>query len=90
MKALYDLESFGRTVNDLDDRLSKGRGTCFDVGIWGGCGVSCPAFVGGDCEEPQEIKPADIIAEHGEVDAKSIMALYGCFTTKGGADETSD
>ena len=78
-KALHDLEDFGRTVNDLDDRLPKGRSRCFDVGMWGGCGVSCPAFVDGECEEPQEIPAQDIIDEHGEEDALEIMEWYSCF-----------
>ena len=78
MEALHDLESFGRTVNDLDDRLPKGRGRCFDIGIWGGCGVSCPAFIDGGCDEPQEIDKQDIIDEHGD-DAALIYSKYKCF-----------
>ena len=79
MKALRSLEGFGRTINDLDDRLPKGRGRCFDIGIWGGCGVSCPAFVDGECDEPQEIDKQDIVDEHGENDAALICSKYDCF-----------
>lgn len=79
MKALYALADFAGTVNDRDDRLPKGRGICFDVGTWGGCGPLCPAFVDGDCEEPQEISPQEIIDEHGVEDAQEIMSLYKCF-----------
>ena len=79
-KANYALASFAATVNDLDPRLPKSRGVCFDVGTWGGCGPSCPAFVGGDCDEPQEISPADIVSEHGREDAMEIMGLYPCFS----------
>jgi hypothetical protein len=79
MKALNSLENFARTVNDHDNHLPKGRGRCFDIGIWGGCGVLCPAFVDGECEEPQEISKQDIIEEHGENDAEEIFSLYDCF-----------
>lgn len=79
MKALHDLEDFGRTANDLDDRLPKSRGRCFDIGIWGGCGVNCPAFQDGECEVPEEISREDIEAEHGKEDADIICAKYDCY-----------
>lgn len=74
------LEILASTLNDLDDRLPKGRSRCFDIGQWGGCGVTCAAFLDGECQEPQEISKADIIDEHGEEDAKGIFALYECFS----------
>jgi len=79
MKALRDLEAFGATVNDRDDRLPKSRGRCFDIGIWGGCGVTCPAFVDGECGEPQEFTKKEIIDEHGIEDAQEIFEHYDCF-----------
>ncbi len=51
----HNLLEFGSTLNDLDDRLPKGRGDCFDVGIWGGCGNGCPVFQRGDCENIDDI-----------------------------------
>ena len=81
MKALYALESFAVTVNDMNPRLPVGRSRCFDIGTWGGCGVTCPAFVGGECGEPQEIEAKYIIEEHGVVDAIAIMKQYPCFKT---------
>jgi len=74
------LEVFGSTANDLDSRLPKGRSRCFDIGSWGGCGVSCAAFCDGECPEPQEISPEEIVEEHGEEDAKCIMGYYPCFS----------
>lgn len=79
MEGLYDLEAFGRTVNDMDNRLPKGRGRCFDIGTWGGCGVNCPAFLEGECEEPQEISKEEIELEHGKEDAELIYLKYDCF-----------
>lgn len=46
----------------------------------GGCGVSCAAFCDGECPEPQEISPEEIVEEHGEEDANSIMEYYPCFS----------
>ena len=75
-KAQYALEAFARTVNDLDDRLPKGPSRCFDIGIWGGCGSSCAAFVDGECEEPQEIYYIYMVEDHGEEGAQEIKDLY--------------
>lgn len=76
MKANHELEQFATTVNDLDSHLPKSRGRCFDIGIWGGCGPSCAAFVDGECDIPCEIPKADIISEHGLEDATTIMNKY--------------
>ena len=60
MKNNNDLEAFSRTVNDLDDRLPKGRSRCFDIGMGGGCGVNCGAFIDGECEEPQDLSKEEV------------------------------
>jgi len=31
------------------------HGECFDIGISGNCGVTCPVFQRGDCEERTEL-----------------------------------
>lgn len=54
MNRLDNLEAFGTTLNDLCDDLPKGRGRCFDIGSWGGCGVECPALLDHECIEPEE------------------------------------
>ena len=73
------LEAFASTVNDLDRRLPKSRGRCFDIGIWGGCGVACSAFVDGECEVPEYIDHKDIVIEYGEDEAREIASKYECF-----------
>ena len=78
MNGNYGLENFATTINDLDDRLPKGRSRCFDIGSWGGCGVTCAAFIDGECGEPQEIEAEDVINEHGD-DAVEILKLYDCY-----------
>ncbi len=70
-------EGWARILNDCDKRLPKGRSRCFDIGSWGGCGVSCGAFIDGECDEPQEIPKEDIIKEYGKKEAIEIMERYG-------------
>ncbi len=79
MKRNDALEFYASTINDLDPGLPNGRGRCFDIGSWGGCGVNCAAFIDGECGEPQEIDKQDIIEEHGVEDAQKIFDNYECF-----------
>ena len=47
-----------------------GTSDCFNVGISGGCGPECFAYLEGKCEEPQEMIPrldADGIELHGRL-----------------------
>ena len=64
------------TLNDLDNNLPKGRSLCFDIGIWGGCGISCPEFLDGNCTEPQEIKKSELINEYGIEETEEILSQY--------------
>ena len=74
----HRLLEFGATVNDLDDRLPKSRGDCFDVGIWGGCGINCPVFLRGDCNEPQELIE-ESVEEMPQDDIDELADYYDCF-----------
>lgn len=76
LKAQYALEAFSRQINDIDDRYPKGRSRCFDIGIGGGCGSLCAAFVDGECDEPQEIDYIYMVEDHGEDGAAEIAAKY--------------
>ena len=76
MKANYQLEEMATIINDKDDKLPKGRSRCFDIGIHGGCGVYCAAFVDGECESWGYITNKEIIEAHGEVDGAEIIWLY--------------
>jgi len=79
MKANYALEQFGRTVNDLDGHYPKGRSRCFDIGIWGGCGVRCAAFIDGECGEPQEMDFEEMKAEYDYDELLEVCSKYECF-----------
>lgn len=47
--------NFAKTINDTNIKLPKGRGDCFDYGSVFGCDKDCPAYINGDCPEPDEI-----------------------------------
>jgi hypothetical protein len=55
--------------------------TCFGVGMSGGCGVTCPVFVRGDCVNACDASRQEIIDEYGEEESADIMAYYSCFRT---------
>lgn len=75
----HNLLSLGSTINDLDDRLPKSRGDCFDVGIWGGCGYNCPIFLRGDCEESQELVGDEVYEEFCQDDLNELADYYESF-----------
>lgn len=79
MQANRGLEEFASTSNDMDRRLPNSRSRCFDIGIWGGCGVDCAAFYDGECTEHQEIGADEIIEEYSQEEAILIMEHYECF-----------
>jgi len=77
MEAKHNLLRFARTVNDHDDRLPKGRGDCFDVGIWGGCGIYCPVFTRGECKIEDAVPFVDEIKDKATVEEiKEIKEMY--------------
>lgn len=76
MKGNETFEAFARTLNDLDPHYPKGRTRCFDIGIWGGCGPSCAAYVDGECGVPEEMDSQSVIGEYGEEEAAMIFAKY--------------
>lgn len=87
MKRNIGLESFAETLNNLDNKLPKSRGRCFDIGTWGGCGVNCGAFLDGECTEPQEMGISELIKEHGFEDAADVLEYYGIYIRSVRADE---
>jgi hypothetical protein len=58
------------------DYYPVGTSRCFNIGMWGGCGVNCEAFIDGECEQPEEISKEEIIDEHGEEAARDIFEYY--------------
>lgn len=90
MKAQHRFEAFATTVNDLDDRLPKSRGRCFDIGQWGGCGLRCAAFIDGECEEPQEFSIKDLEDEFTKEEVEELKDMYPCFSLQSTKGEEND
>jgi len=65
----------------IDPRLPVTASVCMRVGMAGNCDVDCPAFVDGDCEEPQEFTKESVIEFYGD-NAIDILELYDCFEDK--------
>lgn len=63
----------------IDPRLPVTASDCMRVGMAGGCGASCPVFIRGECDEPQEITKDEVIDEHGDKLSIEIFKLYDCF-----------
>ena len=63
-----------KKVEELEEKTSR----CFDVGVWGGCGVLCPVFVEGECKEP-DFTQEQIELEHDQDDSQIIYSLYENF-----------
>lgn len=73
---MSDLHTLSKTLNDLDDRMPKGRSECFDIGIGGGCGFSCPVFQRGDCNEPTEVFEHSDREEVNEDEIEEFKLIY--------------
>ena len=63
----------------IDKRLPVKASDCIQVGLAGGCGATCPVFIRGECDEPQEITKSDVLGHHDISKSIEIFALYDCF-----------
>ena len=75
---VHELLGFGSTVNDLDNRLPASRSDCFDIGIWGGCGINCPVFLRGGCESLDGLQE-EALKEMPQEDIDKLADYYDCF-----------
>lgn len=55
---------------------------CFNVGMNGGCGVECPVFVKGDCENSDKFSHADLLKVYDEETAQEIVEYYPILLAK--------
>ncbi|MGI9541941.1 MAG: hypothetical protein ACR2MX_01705 [Cyclobacteriaceae bacterium] len=61
IKTMEDVNNMGNHMSEIDGHYPRGMSGCYIVGINGGCGLDCPVYLNGDCEEPQEfgLEPGD-------------------------------
>lgn len=52
--------------------------SCFDIGMSGSCGIECPLFLSGECDEPQEMIE-DVIENCNIDEIKELAEKYDCF-----------
>lgn len=78
MKAEYCREELLTEMNDLDPRLAP-MSRCMNIGIGGGCGLRCPVFCEGECEEPQEFNKEDLLEEFNQEELEQLSNFYDCF-----------
>jgi hypothetical protein len=69
-----DVNNMGNAMAQIDGGYPVGMSTCMIVGINGGCGLDCPAYLDGECGEPQEFK------ELNEEEIEQHIELYGEYT----------
>jgi len=56
IKTMEDVNHMGNAMANIDGHYPVGMTGCYVVGINGGCGMDCPVYLKGECEEPQEFE----------------------------------
>ncbi len=60
---MEDVNNMGNAMANIDGHYPVGMSTCYIVGINGGCGLDCPAYLSGDCENEGEMWDDDMDEE---------------------------
>ena len=77
IKTLEDVNNAGNAMAYIDGGYPVGMSGCEVVGISGGCGLTCPVFQNGDCEEhAEEMIPALNKSDEFDYDEKIDIAEY--------------
>ena len=73
------LLNLGRVISNGTKGLEMSRGDdCFNIGTVGGCGINCPLFLRGECENPEEIKE-EALNNMPDSDIIELSTMYDCF-----------
>lgn len=51
IKTMEDVNNMGNAMAFIDGNYPAGMSGCYVVGINGGCGLDCPVYLKGDCQE---------------------------------------
>lgn len=74
IKTMEDINNMGNAMAQIDGHYPVGMSGCYVVGLNGECGLDCPVYLNGDCEDTDEF------AEYGfETNEQKILhrKLYG-------------
>jgi len=74
IKTMEDVNNMGNHMSEIDGHYPRGMSTCYIVGLNGGCGFSCPAFLDGSCDNISEFSLEDFKAS--EEHSKDVEELY--------------
>ena len=69
---MEDVNNMGNAMANIDGHYPVGMSGCYVVGLNGGCGLECPVYLEGDCEEPGDMAN-DLTGDAAELHAE----LYG-------------
>lgn len=61
----------------IADYYPDAMSECYQIGMAGRCGASCPVFTSGECEEPEEMPVKLIVEEHGFSGYIELVGYYG-------------
>ena len=70
---MEDVNNMGNAMAQIDGNYPVGMSTCMVVGLNGGCGLECPAYLSGDCENDGDMYHDDMTDE----DKKQHFDIYG-------------
>lgn len=78
VKTREDINNLANHMANIDGHYPAGISPCFVVGINGDCGLECPVFLDGECEEIGDITQDDILsADHiSEEDKGYLISVY--------------
>ncbi len=72
IKTMEDVNNMGNAMANIDGGYPVGMSGCYVVGLNGGCGLECPVYLEGECEELGDMAN-DLEGEAAELHAE----LYG-------------
>lgn len=73
IKTMDDVGNMGDAMAFIDGGYPAGMGGCYVVGLNGGCGLDCPVYLEGDCDNEKEVLANDC---HSLEDIEAHNELY--------------
>ncbi len=55
IRTMEDVNNMGNAMSEIDGHYPRGMSGCYVVGINGGCGLDCPVYLEGECENYGEM-----------------------------------